>query len=31
MDFIMGIHDYFYKTLGMGNAFYYAIGFVTEL
>ncbi len=29
MDFLMGIHDYFYKTLGMGNTLYYAIGFIT--
>ncbi|MBL0128408.1 MAG: hypothetical protein IPP83_13350 [Flavobacteriales bacterium] len=28
MDFIMGIHKYFYTTLGMGSAFYYAIGFI---
>ena len=29
MDYLMAFHDYFYKTLGLGLAFYYAVGFVT--
>ena len=29
METLKHFHDYFYRTLGMGSAFYYAIGFIT--
>ncbi|WKZ66058.1 MAG: DUF5684 domain-containing protein [Flavobacteriales bacterium] len=31
MDYLIAFHDYFYKTLGMGNAFYYALGFIAAI
>ncbi|MFN3875432.1 MAG: DUF5684 domain-containing protein [Flavobacteriales bacterium] len=29
--YFWGVHDYFYRTLGMGNAFYYAVAFIAAI
>lgn len=31
MEYLTAVHDYFYKTLGMGSAFYYALGFIAAI
>ncbi|MBK7946512.1 MAG: hypothetical protein IPJ85_14990 [Flavobacteriales bacterium] len=31
LDMLWGVHEYFYRTLGMGNAFYYAVGFIVVI
>jgi hypothetical protein len=31
MEKLWAIHNYFYRDLGMGNAFYYAVGFIAAI